>query len=202
MDRLLIDNAQTYRRSENTGRGTYAVFNPPTSEFLKIVEDSRVSILEIGCGDPPRCSWNRPGLWVGCDPDIKAEIPVLLPGGVKNIMTKVVFSNIVAGVPEFKPDVICAVAPNQYDIEDQKIFNDELKKFLKNWGQQLFVIALDTGTIQAQYSQKIAINTIRAWMKVNKFGETDPNDHPILKSFHPNSGDLRGNNIRLVFERH
>jgi hypothetical protein len=112
----------------------------------------------------------------------------------------VVFSDIAADIPKFKPDVLCAVAPNQKDIVNGRIFNDELERFLDPHKQQYFVVETDTRTFEAGGYQSEAKGAIFAWMRENRFVESDPHDLFLYK-FSPKSADLLQRNVRKYFVR-
>lgn len=203
-----IENLEKPKYAE-TFPGPYAraIFSPDLARFEQIRSQASHSILEIGCGITPRLSWKLGSgdLWVGCDPATSSKEPgfvTIQKGGLRinPNASMVVFSDIAADIPKFKPDVLCTVAPNQKDIADGKIFNDELEPFLDSLKQQHFVVELDTRTHEARGYQREAIRVISTWMTESGFKEAEPDD-PILDKFSPNSADLGSQNIHRCFVR-
>lgn len=202
-----IVNTENNKYSERSERKpNEAILNPDSSRFQQILAQSSHSILEIGCGTDVRVSWglDKGDLWVGCDPAINSwerdSINVRRGARIDSGARLVVFSDIAADIPKFKPDILCAVAPNQKDIVDGNIFNDELGPFLDPAKQQYFIVELDTRTREARGYQNEAKRTITVWMKENKFRESDPHDSFLYK-YNPNSADLGGSNVRWYFVR-
>ena len=189
-----------------------ATYNPDSAMFQKQLRQASQTILEIGCGIEPRVSWKiEPRqLWVGCDHQVKPEYidktnPSLIH--VRMMSSKqiqsdqmVVFDKKVAEIPKFHPDTFLLVAPNQEDLKDGNILNDELEPFLSPTKNQGFVIVLDTRTREASGYQQEAIDKINKWMHKNKF--FPENNYDIPDEFRPNSADLGGLNICKYFVRY
>jgi hypothetical protein len=203
--------------------GSYirAVLNPQPAQFNEELKKSSRSILEIGCGVEPRISWRLGSgdIWVGCDPAIghTDSSSILVHKGEMQVNPKsklVVFSDEVADIPRFKPDIFSAVAPNQQDITEGKIFNDDLTEFLDpnpKRKQYFFIVLdsrLDNRTFEVGGYQKEAIKEIREWMAENDFEDAkdnetnDPELDEITDKFKPSSNDLGGHVVRLFFVRH
>ena len=202
-----IGNTENQRFDEAPRGGPdYAILNPGSERFRQLCNQASHTVLEIGCGKDVRVSWrlDKGDLWVGCDPAINTwgrdSLKVRKGGRIDPNARMVVFNDIAADIPKFKPDILCAVAPNQKDIVNGNMFNDELKPFLDPTKQQYFIVELDTRTFEAGGYQSAAKGEISAWMKENRFVEADPHD-PFLYKFSPNSSDLGGRNIRRYFVR-
>jgi len=191
---------------------TNATFNPDNLTFQKQINQASQTILEIGCGMEPRVSWKleRQQLWVGCDHQVKPEYidkinPSLIHVRVmssKKIPSEqmVVFDKKVAEIPKFYPDTFLLVAPNQKDLKDGNILNDELEPFLSPTKNQGFVLVLDTRTQEASGYQQEAIDNINKWMHKHSFFVE--NNYDIPDEFKPNSADLGGLNICKYFVRY
>ncbi|MGA3292271.1 MAG: hypothetical protein ABSC49_03975 [Candidatus Microgenomates bacterium] len=185
-----------FRKSEkHVGPYINAVLNPPIGEFNNMLRQAKHSILEIGCGEKPRLSWklSSEDLWVGCDPLLDTNrVQIKSPIHSNKV---ILFSDIAADIPKFTPDVLLAVAPNQKNIAENKIFNDELENFLNPHKHQFFIVALDTRTIESRGYQQAALTKIDNWMNEHHFKRDDEN--PVLNKFSPNSDDL-GNLSHLM----
>jgi hypothetical protein len=198
-----IGQLETGKITENH-KGPYvrAVFSPSEPQFKDMLSQTSRSILEIGCGaETPRISWKLgpKELWIGCDPGLGNNNLVYKGSRPMHSLSQMaLFPSQVADIPKFQPNVFLAVAPNQEDIVDGKIFNSELEQFLDANPKktQYFFIALDTRTHEAHGYQDEAIATIRDWMRVNKFIDTqrqlvdDSRLEALKDRFHPNSNDL------------
>ncbi len=187
--------------------GTYlaANLNPKKEKFDESLHKAQFTIFDIGCGKEPRLSWklNALDLWVGCDPAMKSEGESgMVHRGIKTVSTDAeldLFSSPADEVPTFFPDVISVVAPNQKDIVDDKIFNDDLRKFLSSEKPQSIVIVLDKRTQEAATYQRQAKRAINVWMAENGFRLDE--DNPVMDRFRANSADLGETNIRVCFTR-
>ncbi len=192
-----------YKTETDSGSYVHAVLNPKANEFRDMVSKSKYSILEIGCGSPPRLSWKlvQGDIWIGCDPDIKEgndSILVLKSESQPGPNTKlVVFSDIADEIPEIKPDTLIFVAPNPKDICDDKIFNDDLTKFLDQGKKQYAAVALDNRTTEALGYGEEAMEKVLDWMKENNFIQIEKNT--LLERFEPNSADLESENESMFF---
>ena len=182
-----------------------AIFNPGSAQFQQILQGASRSILEIGCGETPRISWkpNPKDVWVGCDPAIKGKgESILVHRGARpsnNHTSLVVFPDIVADIPKFYPDVLIAVAPNQNEIVEGKIFDDQLEGFINPKKKQTFIVVLDKRTAESEGYQGGARGVIFGWMRTNGFVRNSEN--PIPEGFSPNSADLGSSNILMTFVR-
>lgn len=187
--------------------GTYigVAVNPNQETFNSDIGKAQHTILDIGCGEKPRLSWklNALDMWVGCDPAIsRAEGSVMVQRGKFPVSTDAhlaLFNSVAADVPAFKPDILSAVAPNQKDIAEGEIFNDELKKFLTTDKDQTFVIVLDTRTHESRAYQRDAKVEIYRWMRENGFARNE--ESAVMDKFKANSADLGESNVYLVFTK-
>jgi len=206
-----ITNPEKHKGTDKLGGPyTHTILNPNEVLFREILGAAKHSILEIGCGVTPRISWNLlspSDLWIGCDPAIASKEQGITVQKSRHVIDRnanlIVFNSLAADLPEFKPDVICAVAPNQKDIAEGKIFNDGLTRFLSPdpGKEQYFVLVLDTRTYEAEGYQNNAKNIIHQWMKQNGFQRIS-RDNPVFDNFKPNSADLGSRNICAYFVRH
>jgi hypothetical protein len=195
-------NILNERPDSHTAR---AFYNPNKDKFEQEVKSASFSILDIGCGYPPRLSWKLKSdqLWVGCDPSIpkrfinNIENTIQVSSIFKNPDGKyVVYNDVVADVPQFYPDVISVIAPNQKDIHNGYIFDDDLKKFLSPVKNQYLFTILDKRTFEDLGYRSSALREIKDWMI--KYNFKRENVRPILPcKFSPNSADLGESNIHI-----
>jgi len=202
-----MENIETPTKNEPVS-GPYThptLLDPNKKDFLKILEEREkggLTVLDIGCGEEPRLSWELGSndTWVGCDPAIKlsedGRVSIHIQSGSVDKESKlIVFTESAEDIPSFKPDYISIIAPNPKDIVDGRIFNEGLEKFLTNKKEQKIIIALDDRTFESAGYREEAIETIEKWMGDNNFkslgeGEDDYEDLKIDDRFHPNSADL------------
>jgi hypothetical protein len=195
------NNPASYER--RAGPYARAILNPDVASFTDLLAKGRHSILEVGCGNPPRLSWRliSGDIWVGCDPSIDSPgSSILVQKGdrpLKEDTNLVVFSEKVEEVPPFSPDAIVTIAPNPQDIVEGSIFNDELKKFIDINKKQYFVVAIDTRTVEALEYGEEATDDMLKWMKENGFVKSMEN--PIMDRVVLNSGDIESGAIPVCF---
>lgn len=196
-----------------------ALLNPNIDEVKKLSYDSNWTILDIGCGNPPRLSFDpKNDLVIGCEPILNfnpdqktimvRKPPIEMDDQPKKV---VIYKDYVERTASrlssngIYPDVLISVAPNPADIKNGEIFNDESSFLIDPKGKlQVFMIAIEKpkqtheGTSYLGEAKEI----IRDWMKDNGFREytedpgnlKDVEDRKIraaMSRFHPNSGDLR-----------
>lgn len=179
-----------------------ALYNPERHVFAREVESSKYSVLDIGCGEPPRISWKLKfdQLWVGCDPAISQKSGETIE--VKSIFQTpiqgklIVYNNIAAETPSFQPDIISVIAPNQKDVSEGNIFNYDLEKFLSDNKKQYLLSYLDTRTQEALWFGKSARQEVLKWMAEFNFKKIDVKPELPIQ-FYPNSADLGERNIHL-----
>jgi hypothetical protein len=188
-------------KSQVTKPYVSAHVDPPDWVFEHHKRLVSFSVLDIGCGVQPRLSWELKSgdFWVGCDPNYKNGLVYKgsIPMDRRAVLT--IFRSRVEDVPEFKPDLISVIAPNQQDIADGQIFNDEIRKFLDPQKEQTLVVVLDTRTVEAFDYQPKAKQIIKQWAKENGFKPDAENQ--ILDKFRLNSADAGVKNIRLCYIR-
>lgn len=182
-----------------------ALLNPEQETLENLLSQSSKTILDIGCGNPPRLSFelNSNNLWVGCDKSIieKGETILIHRGETEvNSSSKLlVYSYDLENMPTLKPDVMMAIAPNPMVIWDRKIFGEDLKRFLHPNKKQYFIIALDHRTQEELGYGKEARYLALTWLKNNGFKPLA--DSPILDRYVANSGDIEAENSPMAFVR-
>lgn len=203
-DNSKMEQIETLPPREIDNPYVWARLNPPKDEFKDLLNKANHTILEVGCGNPPRLSWSLKNkeLWVGCDPAIKdrtREISVHV-GDIKvEPQSKlVVFSSALEDIDTFKPNVIICMAPNPENVVDGRIFNDSLSNFLNSEKKQYLIIGLDNRTYEALTHRIKAKEQILQWAWENKFVPIKPG--PLIEErFDINSGDTTEADCNLMF---
>jgi len=197
------NNSEVQKVNHERSNGPYvrAVFSPNASQFQETVRGSIFTILDIGCGEIPRLSWQLGSgdLWVGCDPAATNGVVIKGERPIKQSAHLVVYPLMAEEIPTFKPDVISIIAPSQEEIVKGYVFNDTLKKFLDPDKEQVLVVILDTRTEEAAKFQDEAKQILRYWRQENGFKPDTENQ--ILDKFRLNSADAGAKNIRLCYIR-
>ena len=183
--------------------------NPDKNRFYSLVQQAQTTILDVGCGETnpsrgiyPICSWKTPRgvLWVGCDPNAKAnnegkvQVHTLGPH-TTNPSQMIFFTLEVDSIPPFAPDYISLVAPNPRDIAEGLLYS--LEKFLQI-ARQKIIIVLDDRTQEAKRYGNQAKLKIAEWAKENNLSRY--NNTPSF--FTPNSADLGAfRNTLYIFQK-
>ncbi|QLG69280.1 MAG: hypothetical protein CH104c_0048 [Candidatus Woesebacteria bacterium] len=186
--------------------------NPDKNRFSSLVQQAQTTILDVGCGETnpsrgiyPRCSWKTPRgvLWVGCDPNAKAnnegkvQIHTLGPH-TANPSQMIFFTLEVDSIPPFPPDYISLVAPNPRDIAEEGLLYS-LEKFLQI-ARQKIIIVLDDRTQEAKRYGNQAKLKIAKWAKENNLSLLPLSARPSF--FIPNSADLGAfRNTLYIFQK-
>jgi hypothetical protein len=199
----LTNSSDVQKANHERSNGPYvrAIFNPEAPQFQEMVKGSNLTILDIGCGEKPRLSWQLESgdLWVGCDPAATNGVVIKGEHPIKQGALLVVYPLMAEEIPTFKPDVISIIAPSQEEIIKGYVFNDTLKKFLDPKKEQVLVVVLDTRTEEAAKFQEEAKQIIKDWRSENGFKPDAENQ--ILDKFRLNSADAGVKNIRLCYIR-